>query len=285
MSVAYNCERTGDFGATRYNRGLLARPKQSKKGSKAPPKGAAAANLDPSERKMFEGLLRSLVAAEGSGLPEDLSALDEFEDDLDVKHADVDLPEAEALGENVDPDAPPLPGGLRGGPTAEQLAALEAELEEEPEEDIDDAELVALLAGGDDDEPLPGAPVEGGGGPAALLALLGSLAAEPEPEPEPPGQETPAQLIHRALDRTLTELFAAELVELTHPAHREDLVEQMMARVLAAPSFNQALRAALDGLVESEHVEEVYGDDAELLGILRRCFDAVNREATAKSDA
>lgn len=237
---------------------------------------------------MFEGLLRSLAAAEGSGLPEDLSALDEFDDDLDANHADLSA--AEASGEGVESDASlpgglPLPGGLRGGPTVEQLAALEAELEDEPEEDIDDAELVALLSGGDDDEPLPEAPVEGGGGPAALLALLGSLSAEPEPEPEPPAQETPAQLIHRALDRTLTELFAAELVELTHPARREDLVEQMMARVLAAPSFNQALRAALDGLVESEHVEEVYGDDAELLGILRRCFDAVNREATAKSDA
>jgi len=212
---------------------------------------------------MFEGLLRSLAAA-----GQEIAA---------EAHSDDEKRPASAASPTVGRE-----------PTLEELEALEDEIEEEEEEGIDADEPRVLLGSDLDDDPAPAVPDDEssgarGGSPEALLAKLlgnldGELVAEPEPEPEP---TTTVQLIQRALDRALTRLTSDELVELTHLDQREELLEELLDPVLLAPSLDDALRAALEGLVDSEHVEEVYGEDAELLGILRQAFEAVNREAIA----
>ncbi len=270
-------------------------------------------DLDPFEREMFDGLLRSLAVA-GRDLAADATAGEAGAPSLGGEilpegggPKDLESPgEAEsATGREFSNAVAAL--DAVGEPSLEQLEALEDELALDEQEDIDEEELARLFAGAADDpiaadaasmktsEPDPLTAAQGaisapGAGEALLAKLIGGLSKEgsleglddegldDEDEPEPEGPQTPAQLIHAALERALKQLLDAELLELTGPK-QEDLLEQMLAPCLAAPSLDAALQAALEGLVESEHVEEVYGDDGELLGILRESFESVHREA------
>jgi hypothetical protein len=252
---------------------------------------------------MFDGLLRTLAAA-----GRDVAA--------EATGDEVSVVAGEILPAEAGPPGTAKALDAVGEPSLEQLEALEDELALDEDEDIDEDELARLLSGaadapvadgaslGDDEaasdsaaDPLAaarGAMKEPGAGEALLAKLIGGLAEDgkldgldlddlgdpddlDEPE-EPDGPQTPAQLIYTALERALQQLLAAELLELTGPKH-EELLEQLLAPCLAAPSLPDALQAALEVLVESEHVEEVYGDDDELLGLLREAFETVHREA------
>ncbi|MCK5796903.1 MAG: hypothetical protein KAI47_06965 [Deltaproteobacteria bacterium] len=236
-------------------------------------------DLDPLEREMFEGLLQSLAAA---GREVD---------------ADADAGDPSDRREEDDPSPRLDDDSTHNEPSLGDLEALEDELANDLDDDIDEDELASLLSGaadggdaangGDGGSPPAVEAKTGTSGEEALLAkLLGSFAKEAglaAPEAEPPEEtgapKTPAQLIYHALERALAKLLDAELLEI-QPGKKEDLLEQLLAPVLAASSVDAALQTALEGLVDSEHVEEVYGDDDELLGILGDAFEAVHREAT-----
>ncbi len=242
----------------------------------------APPDLDPLEREMFEGLLQSLAAA-GREVDADTNA----SDPSDRREKDDRSPR-------------PIDDGAHNEPSLGDLEALEDELANDLDDDIDEEELASLLSGaadgddaandGDGGSPSAVETKTGISGEEALWAkLLGSCAEEAglaAPEAEPPEEtgapKTPAQLIYHALERALAKLLDAELLEI-QPAKKEDLLEQLLPPVLAASSVDSALQTALKGLVDSEHVEEVYGDDDELLGILGDAFEAVHREATQEA--
>ena len=197
-------------------------------------------------------------------------------------HSLAGLAALAAAMKNLDPNALEASAGEEEEeagwqePSALDLERM-AELDHELDDDLDDdlAELVAAAAA----EPrarAKDAELE------ELLALLGGEAeAEPTPTEAAPQPLSPERLCYLALEQAFDQMITGNLLELVEGKQKEDLLEELVLQVLKAPSFNEALQVALAALVESEHVEEVFGDDRELLGLLRESFKGVQRSAIA----
>lgn len=143
---------------------------------------------------------------------------------------------------------------------------------------LEEAAAVAAPDGGD-----PTAGID----PAQLLgALLGETpdAAHPprveRPERAPVGA-TPEELCDLALARALERLINADLVELD-PRSFEALLEQLLKVVVSADSPQAAMENACETLMDSDHVEEIYGEDADIIAELRRAFEEVRAEAQGR---
>jgi hypothetical protein len=205
---------------------------------------------------------------------------------------------------------------LGGGPSAADLEALEREVEGGllDEDDGDDADIAAVLTAelnASDLSAAAGAPsgtsnrndaLESGervpldeldgegvvGAPPTdrmLAALLGGdgappPAAEPVKRPERlPKNATPAQICDLAIYRTIKTMLENDDLEIRSGA-REDLIEELLGAVLAAPTFDAALNAARSKLLESDRVEEVYCDDDAIKKTFARAFEQVQAEAS-----
>ncbi|MBW2730818.1 MAG: hypothetical protein JRH20_00410 [Deltaproteobacteria bacterium] len=123
----------------------------------------------------------------------------------------------------------------------------------------------------------------GGIDPAQLLGALlgGGTGGAPAPlkrPKHPPIGATPEELCDLALARALERLVKANQVELD-PRFFEPLLEALLKVVVAASSPQGALESACKTLMDSDHVEEIYGEDAEIIEELRRAFEEVRKEA------
>lgn len=120
--------------------------------------------------------------------------------------------------------------------------------------------------------------------PAQLLgALLGEkgggaeIAAVKRPKRAPLGA-TPEELCDLALARAVERMINADQVELD-PRAFESLLEELLKVVVAADSPQAAMENACETLMDSDHVEEIYGEDAEIIAELRQAFEEVRAEA------
>jgi hypothetical protein len=100
-----------------------------------------------------------------------------------------------------------------------------------------------------------------------LKALLGIPAQEPE-EPTPFEQS-----LDVALAAAVAAMRKAEVVEV-EDANVEALVTELKNAAAESSSLKRLLKRVVNALVHSDHVEEVYGTDADLSAFLRRFFEA-----------
>ena len=72
-----------------------------------------------------------------------------------------------------------------------------------------------------------------------------------------------------ALEAAVADLEKRELIEVEEE-HRAPLVSELIAKAAQAETPKRMLKAVIRGLVDSDHVEEVYASDGELRDHLRR---------------
>jgi hypothetical protein len=56
----------------------------------------------------------------------------------------------------------------------------------------------------------------------------------------------------------------------------DDVVDEMTREVLMANSLEDAMARVVEALIDSEHVEEVYGEDEEIKAVLRSALDVAS---------
>jgi hypothetical protein len=86
------------------------------------------------------------------------------------------------------------------------------------------------------------------------------------------------QLVNLAIERAVRDLGDRELIEIERKGWAP-LVDEMLAATFHARGMDDAIGRACDALLQSDHVAEIYGEDDQILAIIRQAFEAVARTA------
>ena len=115
-----------------------------------------------------------------------------------------------------------------------------------------------------------------------LTAPVAEVKKQPQQAPQPQ-QPKPAsnersivQTMELVLDRALRDMTDRRMVEvLSHK--RERVLEEMLEQSLRASGLDDAIEKALEALMESEFVEEVFASDEDLVRVFQEAFVFVQR--------
>jgi len=104
-----------------------------------------------------------------------------------------------------------------------------------------------------------------------LEALLAAVGAESTQEAQPEASEF-GQRLSAALEEAVGHLRKEGLVEVTE-ANAAALIDEVTTAGLDARSPKQLMKRVVHTMIESDHVEEVFGTDDMLFDALRRFLD------------
>ncbi len=103
-----------------------------------------------------------------------------------------------------------------------------------------------------------------------IEALLGAVGDEAESPPEP--ETAFGMALHAALGSAVAYMRGEGIIEM-EDGHVEQLVSELTEVGLDARSPRQMLRRLSRSLVESDHVEEVFGSDDVISSAVKRFLD------------
>lgn len=114
---------------------------------------------------------------------------------------------------------------------------------------------------------------------ASLLADAPAPAADPEPEPE---QELSPEMkrASRLCRIMMQKLIDADLMELFEgPGMFDALEDLMLKKLMRSNSQEQTVEKWIRALSKAREVEELYGTDEELAGLMNEAFEEIARES------
>jgi hypothetical protein len=100
----------------------------------------------------------------------------------------------------------------------------------------------------------------------------------------PSGARSVAEVIDQALVSAIGYFVEQGTIEMS-ALRLEPLLDELHKATLKALSFDEAISRVVNTLVESKHVEEVYGTDEELAQVLRQAFKLAAEELDAADEA